>query len=76
LALEDDLDAESTIALEMEVDHNHKRSNMVFSDYSLAKMVRKKTKNVILNHIHMKDGQRFFNKSQIEKVIRGVIKPS
>ena len=39
-------------------------------------MVRKRTKEIILKHIHMKDGQRLFNKGHIEKVIRGVIKPS
>jgi hypothetical protein len=56
LALEDDLDTDSTITLEMEVDHNPRRSTMVFSDYSLAKLVRKRTKEIILTHIHMKDG--------------------
>lgn len=39
-------------------------------------MVRKRTKEAILNHIHMKDGQRLLNKGQIEKVIRELIKPS
>lgn len=76
MAVLDDLDNDSTMALEMEIDHHPRRSTMVFSDYSLAKMVRKRTKEIILNHIHMKDGQKVFNKGQIEKVIRGVIKPS
>lgn len=50
LAMIDDMDFDSSLSYEKEVDHNPKRSCMVFSDYSLAKIVRARVRQLILMH--------------------------
>jgi hypothetical protein len=45
---------------------------MVFSDYSLAKMVRARIRVIILTYV--RDDHEFFGRDKIEKVIKAVYK--